>query len=279
MYKITKIINNNIVCSKDRTGEEILLRGLGIGFKKKAGDRVEDAVVEKIYRISNPGTKDKLQDLLADIPLEYVEVTTDIIEYVQESLGKELNENIYLTLTDHISFALERKKNQLEYKNALLTEIQSFYGPEYQLGLKALQMIKERLGVELSVDEAGFIALHIVNAQLDTKMSSMVAITEMIQAVLEMTEAHYGRKLQEDSLDYQRFVTHLKFFGQRLFNRKGKGSQGDPVFQKMVRERYPEDYACAGKIRDYAEETYHIQITEEEMMFLTVHLRRVSGNN
>lgn len=35
MYKITNVINNNIVCSKDESGEEILLRGLGIGFQKK----------------------------------------------------------------------------------------------------------------------------------------------------------------------------------------------------------------------------------------------------
>ena len=279
MYKISRVINNNIVCSRDDSGEEIILRGLGIGFKKKTGDPVDEKTVEKVYRISNPGTKDKLQGLLAEIPLEYVEVSTDIIEYAQRSLKKKLNENIYLTLTDHISFALDRKKAGLEYKNALLSEIRSFYSREYELGLYALEIIKERLGVELSRDEAGFIALHIVNAQLDTQMSSMVAITEMIQQVLNITEVYYGRKLSEDSLDYERFVTHLKYFGQRLFNRKSVRADDDPVFQRMVRERYPSDYACAGKIRDYIEETYHLTITEEEMMFLTVHLRRVSGNS
>ncbi len=278
MYKITRVINNNIVCSRDDGGEEIILRGLGIGFKKRAGEQVEESRVEKVYRISNPGTKDRLQSLLAEIPLEYVAVSTDIIEYAQRSLKRKLNENIYLTLTDHISFALERKKQQLEYRNALLTEIKSFYSREYELGLYALEIIREKLGVRLSVDEAGFIALHIVNAQLDTQMSSMVAITEMIQQILRITEDYYGRKLPEDSLDYERFVTHLKYFGQRLFSRKSIRDNDDPIFQRMVRERYPRDYACAGRIRDYIEETYKMKITEEEMMFLTVHLRRVSGN-
>ena len=105
MYKITKVINNNIVCSADEKGQEIILRGLGIGYQKKKGDTVPDEKIEKIYTMSDQKNSNKLQQLLAEVPLEYVEVSTEVIEYARKMLGKRLSENIYVTLTDHISFS------------------------------------------------------------------------------------------------------------------------------------------------------------------------------
>ncbi|MDO5294030.1 MAG: PRD domain-containing protein [bacterium] len=274
MYKITKIINNNVVCSVDTEGNEIILRGLGIGFKKRVHDRVENEKVEKIYRIDNPTTSNKLQQLLSEIPIEYVTVCTEIIEYAKDSLHKKLNDNIFITLTDHISFAIERKSAKLEYRNVLLTEIKTFYPAEYAVGLGALHIIKERLGVELSYDEAGFIALHIVNAELDTNMSNTVKITELIQQIREITKEYYGKEMEESSLNNDRFITHLKFFGQRLFNNKVSKDE-DAEFQKIVKNRYLHDYGCAERIRTYIKEKYDKTITEEEMMFLTIHLRRL----
>lgn len=278
MYEILKIVNNNIVCSVDEDGQEILLRGLGIGFKKKVKDFVDDNQIEKIYKISNPSTRNKLQELLSDIPLEYVETCTEIIEYAKASLKRKLNENIYLTLTDHISFAIERMRKNQEYKNALLTETKRFYPEEYTIGVQALEIIKEKLDVTLPIDEAGLIALHIVNAELDTKMSDMVQITELIHRVLDIIKSYYQIEFDEDSLYYDRLVTHLKFFGQRLFNNKVTRNE-DAVFHEMVKVQYPRDYECANLIRKYIEETYHKEISEEEMVFLTVHMRRITDNS
>lgn len=278
MYEILKIVNNNIVCSVDEDGQEILLRGLGIGFKKKVKDFVDKSQIEKIYKISNPSTRNKLQELLSDIPLEYLETCTEIIEYAKDSLKRKLNENIYLTLTDHISFAIERMRKDQAYKNALLTETKRFYPEEYNIGVQALEIIKKKLDVMLPIDEAGFIALHIVNAELDTKMSDMVRITELIHRVLDIIKSYYQVEFDEDSLYYDRLVTHLKFFGQRLFNNKVTRNE-DAVFHEMVKVQYPKDYECANLIRKYIEETYQKEISEEEMVFLTVHIRRITNNS
>lgn len=277
MYKITKVVNNNIVCSLDEDNKEIIIRGLGIGFQKKVNDLIEDHKIEKIYRMSNPNTSNKLQELLAEIPIKYVTTCTEIIDYAKRTLGKRLNENIYITLTDHISFAIERKKNNLEYKNALLLEIKRFYAAEYEIGVEALKIIKENLGIELSIDEAGFIALHIVNAELDTNMCNMVHITELIQKILEIIKSYYNIEIDEESINYDRFVTHLKFFGQRLFNNKIR-KDDDVAFNKMVKRQYSYDYECAMRVRDYIEETYDKKVTEEEMVFLTVHLKRIRNS-
>lgn len=278
MYKILKVINNNIVCSVDQDGQEIIVRGLGIGFKKKADDFVEEEKIEKVYKISNDQTRNKLQELLSDIPLAYVETCTEIIEYAKTSLKRQLNDNIYITLTDHISFAIERMNQNLSYKNALLMEIKRFYSEEYAIGVHALEVIKEKLKVELPKDEAGFIALHVVNAELDTQMSDMVHITELIHKILDMIKSYYNIELDEESLYYDRLITHLKFFGQRLFNNKVTRNE-DAVFQEMVKRQYPKDYACANLIREYIARIYDKQVSEEEMVFLTVHLRRMTTNS
>lgn len=278
VYYITKVINNNIICSVDSDGNEIIVRGLGLGFQRKAKDIIPEDKIEKIYKITNQATSNKLQELLQDIPIEYVTTCTEIIEYAKKTLGKRLNDNIYITLTDHISFALERREQNLEYTNALLTEIRSFYSCEYEIGIHALKIIKEKLGIQLSIDEAGFIALHIINAELDTDMSNMVSITKLIQKSIMIVQEYYGIEWDEESLYCERFITHLKYFGQRLFQNKVT-EDDDVVFQKMVKTRYPKDYGCAQKIKEYIEESYNKQITEEEMVFLTVHLRRITNND
>lgn len=277
MYEVLKVINNNIVCSVDEQGQEIILRGLGIGFKKKPKDHIDDMQVEKIYKIANPNTRNKLEKLLTDIPLQYVNVCTEIIEHAKDSLKRQLNENIYLTLTDHISFAIERTKTNQSYNNALLLETKRFYPEEFRIGLYALECIKQNLHVALPIDEAGFIALHIVNAELDTKMSDMMHITKLIQGVLGIIEDYYKLKLDSESLYYDRLITHLKFLGQRLFNNKIAQNE-DVVFYEMIRTQYPKDYQCVSLIRQYIFEHYQKEIGEEEMVFLTVHIRRIANN-
>lgn len=278
VFKITKIINNNIVCSTDKNGNEIILRGLGIGFKKQAGAIVPENKIEKIYKIADDRELNKLQQLFSEIPIEYIDACSEIIELAESTLGKKLNKNINITLTDHIDFAIERKKKNLEYKNALLLEIQNFYPVEYSIGKRAIELINERFSVKLSDDEAGFIALHIVNAELDTDMNNMVDITEMIQAVIEIVRKYYNIELNTETLDYSRFITHMKFFGQRLFKNQ-IATDDDITLHNMIRERYRKDYDCAVKIRGYISAKYNKIISEEEMIFITVHLRRISKHN
>lgn len=274
MYKITKVINNNIVCSVDSNGKEIILRGLGIGFQKKKNDCINEDKIEKIYRIADETVSGKLQELLAEIPLEYVSTCTDIIDYAKQNLTRRLNDNIYITLTDHISFAIERKKEHLEYKNALLSEIKSFYPQEYEIGIEAVRIIKEQLAIELSCDEAAFIALHIVNAELDTNMCNMVSITEMIHHIIEIVETYFNKTLNTDTIHYDRFITHLKYFGQRVFQNKIT-KDDDTTFQRMVKSHFEKEYGCSELIRGYVEQEYGKRITEEEMIFLTIHVRKV----
>lgn len=275
MYRIKKVIGNNFVCARDESGNEVILRGLSIGFRKRPGDLVPPSQIEKIYELQDEAAKNKLMELVANVPLEQVQTCTEIIERAQRTLGKALSENLYITLTDHINFAIERKEKGLEYKNALLWEIQNFYPSEYQLGVQALEQIQSKLGVALSNDEAGFIALHIVNAELDTQMSDMYKITEMIQAVLRIVRNYYRITLDESSLNYGRLIVHLKFLGQRIARNTKLGTE-DEELDASIREQFPQAYSCAQRVQVYIENKFQHRLSDDEMTFLTIHIHRVA---
>lgn len=274
--KIKKIINNNLVQSLDNSNKEVLIMGCGLGFKKKIGDIIDKDKVEKIYSLDDKNYSNKLIELLSDIPLEVMQTTNEIVAYARYSLGKKLNDNIYILLTDHINFAMERIGEGLQYKNALLWEIKRFYNHEFLIGKEALQIIKKKLNVDLPEDEAANIALHIVNAQLNSSnMDDTMNMTNMIQNILNIVKFHYKIELDEYSLHYERFITHLKFFSQRIFSGK-EIEDDDTSLSEIMKEKYKEAYKCAEKIKKYIKSEFDSNLTEEEMMYLAVHINRVT---
>lgn len=274
--KVDKVINNNLVRSYDEKGREALIMGCGLGFKKKPGDEIDESLVEKVYVSASHERSDKLAAILENIPYENIQVTNEIISYARQSLGKKLDDNIYITLTDHISYAVERAKQGILLKNALLWEIKRFYNHEYLIGKEAAVIIEKKLGIKLPEDEAGFIALHLVNAQMDSAdMGETTQMTKMIHQIINIVKYHFHMDLDEYSVHYERFITHLKFFAQRVFlgNELDDGENG---FLDTIREMYQNEYRCAGKVRDFVYKEFGKTLTEDEMIYLTIHMKRIT---
>ena len=47
---IHKILNNNLILSRDGQGHEVIVKGCGIAFQKKKGQQVEESRIEKDKR-------------------------------------------------------------------------------------------------------------------------------------------------------------------------------------------------------------------------------------
>lgn len=272
---VLKVINNNIVSALDENNEEIIVTGKGLGYRAKPGQRISENKIEKIYRLNNPAITDKFQKMLAEMPMKHFEVSMEIIEYAKGIICKKMNPNIYITLTDHINFAISRKKVGLIFPNPLLWETKVFYSSEYMIGEYAIRLIKEKLKIEFGQDEAASIALHIVNAEYDTNINNTMKITSTIREALEIVEEHLGRKLDESSLHYSRLVTHLKFFIYRVFSDKIVDDD-EKELGDLIQRKYPSEYECSKKIVDYIGEKYQEhKISQDEITYLTLHIRRV----
>lgn len=272
---IEKVINNNIISAYEKSGAEVIVMGRGIGFKKKQGEVVPADQISKIFRIKSRTLTEQFKELLANMPLERVRISDEIISHAKDHLKLKLNQSIYVTLTDHINFAIERVSQGIEPQNALLWEIKRFYPQEFQLGIYASELIHDRLGILLPEDEAGFIALHFVNAEYGTDIRDAVKFPDQMQAIVDIVEHDLGIMLDESSLHYERFVTHIKFLIQRIY-RKELLSSEDRELSLMMQRKYPREYECSVKVAEYIMQATGSRLSEEEIMYLSVHIRRVS---
>ena len=272
--KVQKVINNNVVSALDENQNEIIIVGKGVGFKAKDGDSIKKESIEKIFRMESATETQKLKDLFSGLSLELLRVTNRIVDYAKLHLSKQLNQSVYITLTDHIAFAVERYKQGMVFRNALTLEVRRFYNEEYQIGLYAIELIDQDFGVRFSEDEAASIALHIVNAEYDASISETMRMTESIDGIIKIVENRLEMKMAEDTLFYDRFVTHLKFLFQRIL-KPDLSITIDNDFVAMVRSSYPTEYACSEEIGNYIESQSGHKITNEDKAYLTIHIRRI----
>ncbi|EME3218927.1 PTS glucose transporter subunit IIA [Enterococcus faecalis] len=217
---IHKILNNNVVITLDDDKREQIVMGKGIAFKKRIGDWVPDESIDQVFYLANQETSLKFQELLGNIPLEMMKLSDDIIVYAKSTLKKSLNDTIYISLTDHLYTALERKKQGIAIKNLLLWDIKRFFPEEYEVGVNALKMVQKRVGMELSTDEAGFIALHLVNAEMEEEVGNIYELTKLMQEITNIVKYYFKVSFDEDSVYFYRFSTHLKFFCYRLLHQR-----------------------------------------------------------
>ena len=202
-----------------------------------------------------------------------------IIAHGKLLLGKELADNLYLSLTDHIFFTVKRCREGMLIHNRLLFETKMIYKEEFQVGMDAVEMMNRQFDINLPEDEAAFLALHFVNATMGTEMNKTLEITKIVQEIRTIIRNFFRIEFQEDSLSYYRMMTHLKFFAQRMALHEGKSDQNaDLQLFQMVKERYGQSYRCVERIVEYLQKQYHYTVSDNEKLYLTIHIERIHQN-
>ncbi len=276
--KIIKVINNNNVCVFDNNGKEQIISAKGIGFGKKYGDEIELNGDFKIYMITDSSFRKKLIESLSEIPYEIIAITDDLVKYISEHTDGKLNDSLLITLSDHISFAIERKKNGMEFSNPLMDSISEYFPDEFALGKYCLEKINNTLNIHLSNDEAGFIAMHIINARLGTKMSQVSDITKLVNDCADIADKCFSGKIDKTSVFYERFLIHLKFLAKRLFKAEELPnvlSRDDDILS-LIKLKFKKHYKCAKCMQDHILKNYAKTISEDEMLTLAIHLKRIT---
>lgn len=277
--KIIKIINNNIVQSINAQEKEVILMGKALGFKRKVGETIDDSQIEKIYVLNKKNDEKEILDLLANIDFSHIQVVNKIVDYAEKMTGRDLTSSIYISLLDHIHFAIERLHNNQMFKNQLHQEIKRFYPLEYKIGTIALEIIKDNLKIELPIDEASFIAMHILNSQLNENyVENTQTMTDIIQKTLEIAENTLNVKFDDNSINYDRLITHLKFFSYRLINGEILKSVDHKVF-KVIKDQYSLAFKVSNKVKQYIKMNYGKEINDAELMYLTIHLNTFINRN
>ncbi len=271
---IDKIINNNIISSLTPEGGETIIMGRGIGFGKRAGSLVDNRRIEKIFKLDSQDSVERFKELLSSLPLEYIQVSNDIVAYAKEIMDIELNQNVYITMTDHISFAIDRHKQGMDFANALHEEVKLFYPHEYAVGRHALYLIRSRIGVSLPEDEAASIALHLVNAEFSTSISKTFTMTKMIREIMEIIEQEIT-PANMSAYERDRLIINLKHLGNRLLSPDSGKSGKDSELHDFVSNNYGRDFELIKEINSHIKEHYGCSMTEEEQIDLTLSVKRI----
>ena len=272
---IEKVLNNNVVVSIDpKTKKEIILLGSGIAFNKKIGQEVDESKIEKTFVLDDKTLGNKFKKLINQIPDGVFQLSHEIISHASKELNAKFDKQIYISLSDHIAFAIKRYKKNMMIKNELLNEIRRVHKKEYKVALWALEFLNRKLKIELPEDEAGFIALHFVNASYKETTMKSVESTKIIKDILNIIKYYFAIELDEDDLNYDRLLTHLKYFAKRIVNNNQHNST-DSSFVEIISKTYPEAYGCARKIGEYISTHNDYHVNDDEFVYLTMHIQRV----
>ena len=275
MIKIEKVLNNNVVQILDGNGKEVIIMGRGIAFKKKVGDCVEEGKIDKRFYLADEKQIEKFKQFLDVIPLEYIELADDIIQYAKITINRKFSEVLYTSLSDHIYSSITRHLNGVQLKNPMLWEIKRFYEPEYEVGMRALELIEERFNIKLSEDEAGFITMHLVDAELNHgDVNSVYEITKVIDDIHNIVRYFFRMEFDTESVYYYRFVTHIRFFAQRLITKKTYQDDSDDSLLNVLKDKYKNSYKCVVKIEEYIKKNFDYEISNDEKLYLMVHIER-----
>ncbi len=193
-FYIEKVLNNNSILIEDEHNNAAILLGKGIGFNRKsdAFSEINPELIEKSFYNFDETLKNQLIDMIKTFDEDIIQVSKSIIELAESVFGA-LNSHVYVSLTDHISFALDRLKNDLQITNPFQSQIKILLPKEYQIGLKAREIIQEKFNILIPDEEVSFIAFHINAAREQIKVNRVVQemriykdITQMIQDDLDI---------------------------------------------------------------------------------------------
>lgn len=273
-YRINKILNNNAIEILEN-GTEIIIIGNGVGFNHKVNDYITMKENYKLYTLQNNLLKIQFKALLNEMPFKCIELTQEIIDMAKTDLNRNFNQGLLVSLSDHINFVSKNYLKGYGSYSLVSEEIKRFYHEEYEVGLKALDLINRYYQINLNKKEASAIAFHLINAEFNNNVSKTTSILKSIDDILNIIEANLGLELPEDSLYYSRLVIHLKFFMQRVI----KGESDDENFEKLIISAKSDINKKIGitldSIERYLNEEFDYVLSEAERFYLLVHISRI----
>lgn len=247
--------------------------GRGIGF----GDFPKEiplADVERTFYNVEP----EQQRFLQDLPVDVVLFSAKVMDIVKNELPYELSSNAVFLMADHISFAMERIRKGIRIKMPLAYDVQQMYPIEYKLGQFIVGRVRKEFQVLLPKEETVGIAMNLVNAIAKPSEAASIQpsdrFEDFLEDVTEIVESNLRIALDRDSFNFARYATHLQYLFQRIITNQAIKSDNLSLYTNM-RDEFPNIDQCAGHIAQYVSKRWKVTLTEEEKLYLILHINRI----
>lgn len=276
-YRIAQILNNNVAIVHTRDNKQNIVMGRGVAFHKQKGDLIQEENVDKVFEIKDKNTVNDLTTLLANVPLDFVTTSYDLIDQVQAKYKFAVEPYIYVTLTTHLFGAYQRlikDEKDINY----LPDLSNTYPIPYQIADDVITGFRNSLDISFPESEHKSIALHFINAHTSESINEDKNQTENDE-IIEVVQAELNRngiyRTQQNANDYDRLLVHLKYFINRLNNNEPDSL---PISEGMIGEietNYSQAWHIVQRIKELMEEKLQIKLSLSEQTYLTIHIQRL----
>lgn len=275
VMKIKKVLNSSVVLAVDDKQKEFILLGKGIGYGKRPGASVTNKSFDQVFMPVNDTNVEHFLTMIAETSPELIDITQQIIKYAKSNLNTKLSDALYVSLLDHLKFALERFQQGITITNRVYWEIKTYYPSEFGIGKYAVQIMNQQLKTNFSEQEAANIAAHIINAENGTdERKDALKAGQIIGRIINIIKYQSQGKLDEDSPNYQRCVVHVKFLVERaIAGRLLKDA--DPAMVAIVESQNERAFRIAKKVSEYMDIKFGQELPDEEVMLMAMQIQRI----
>jgi len=271
--KAIKKINNNVAICLDGNQKELVAFGKGIGFPTMPYEITDlNKITMTFYKIDQ-----SFYQLVSDIPDDILEISALITLKAQVILECPLNPNLVVGLADHINFSIIRLRKFKKMKMLFSYDIEHLYPKETELGKYAVNLIWKRLHVKLPDSEITSIAIHFVNAEEEHETTESEVYESLIIEIIKYIEKYFETQINEKDFNYNRFVMHLRYYFQRI-QKEDQFFNSAKELIEPIKNNHPQVYECANDIAKIIEEKLQIHCTEDEKVYLMIHVYRIITN-
>lgn len=274
MYRITKVLNHNtVIAVMDGTNKEYLIMGKGIGFGKKVTESIETGGNETIYSLQVSSERGDVRKLATSVDPVCLEIANEVLDEA-ERVFHTIDRNILFPLADHIEYAVKRIQNQEKISNPLTDDIRILFYKEFKVADVIRPIIQDRLGVEMDLDEVGYIALHIHSALQDENVSQAMQMARAVRECIDLVEQEIGRSIDVLSLSYNRLMNHVRnMVARAMHNEELKLNINDYMSVK-----FPHAFQIAKSVCRQVEKMLKCKLSDAETGYLAMHIERVTSD-
>lgn len=273
-YIIKKNLNNNALVVLDDKQKEVILVGKGIGFQKSKGDMIRhNSKIEKVFVLVSEEQREQMLRLFAEVDEDVIRVITDYVRYAEKKLQRTFTAEFYVALIDHLAFAIKRLQQGIKIHNPFLYDMRILYPEEYSLAQEGKTLLEKRLEIDIPDDEIGFLALHLYSGRTNQTLGRMNNFSGLFAKLIRVTEAELDIEIDKTSIEYARFLTHLRFAIERAEN-CSHGEKDSPL-SRILQKEYPLCYNTAWKLLKILKNELKVNMPEAEVSYLTLHLHRI----
>lgn len=271
MFAIRSINNNTVIC-KDSRGQELIAMGKGIGFDSMPKEIPLNKIERTFYDI-----EPQYMEFLPCLPYNIMEFTAKLLEIARNELAYELSPNLVIAMADHINFAIERAQKNIRVKMPSAYDVKLNFPKEYRIGEYAVKKIRKEFKVYLPEEEIVGIAMGLLNGKKESVAGESKTVSEsdeMLEDITEIVEDRINSMIDRDSFSYSRFATHMLYLFQRLQRGNELHSDNLQIYCDL-RKEFPEIAEYADEIAEHIVKKWNCNVSEEEKLYIMLHVNRI----